>query len=152
MQFGLADRALEAQQQTVIEIVRIIQTALVQDQRVAQRAQLEQPVPVAVVAGQTRDFQAEHDADVVHRHLGHKPLKTGAIHRRCARLPEVRVDCLDLRGRPAQRQGALAQGILPPGTLLIFKHLSRRGLADVEQRDTREVARGDLGWCARVTS
>ena len=111
---------------------RVVDPILIEDQRVRQRADLEQPVPVGRVPGQARDLEAEHDAGVAQAHFGDQPLKSLPIGRRRARLPEVRVDDDDVLQRPAQGDGMLAQGVLPLGTLGILDHLAERGLADVE--------------------
>ena len=52
MQFRLAHRALEAEQQTVVEVRRVINTILIEDERVGEGADLEQAMPVAGVAGE----------------------------------------------------------------------------------------------------
>lgn len=43
-------------------------------QRARERTDLEQAVPVRVVAGQAGDLQAEHDAGPAHPHLRHQAL------------------------------------------------------------------------------
>jgi hypothetical protein len=52
MQLGFAHRPLEAQQQPVVEVGGIVDAALVQDQRVGERTDLQQTMPVGGVAGQ----------------------------------------------------------------------------------------------------
>ncbi len=52
MQFGLAHGAFQPQQQTIIESARIVQTVLVKNQCIGECTQLEQAVPVGVVASQ----------------------------------------------------------------------------------------------------
>jgi len=52
MQFGLAHGALEAQQQSVVEVRGVVHAVLIADQRSRQRADLEQPVPVHRIARQ----------------------------------------------------------------------------------------------------
>jgi hypothetical protein len=53
MKFGFRHLAFETQQQSVIETGRVIQPILVQDQGVVVRADLQQPLPVGVVARQS---------------------------------------------------------------------------------------------------
>jgi hypothetical protein len=57
----LADRALQPEQQPVIDRAWVIEPVLVADQRARQRAQLQQPVPIGIVSREPRAFQAEHD-------------------------------------------------------------------------------------------
>ena len=54
MQLRLAHRALETQQQTIVEVRRVVDAILVEDQRAGERRELEQAVPVGVVARQPR--------------------------------------------------------------------------------------------------
>ena len=53
VKLGFGHRALEAEQQPVVEVGRVIQPVFVADQRPRQRADLKQPVPVRVL-GQPR--------------------------------------------------------------------------------------------------
>src|SRR5690242_15933765 len=51
----------------------------VADQSVGQAAEIEQAVPIGVIAGQTRDLQAEHDTDMPQRDLRGEPGKATAF-------------------------------------------------------------------------
>jgi hypothetical protein len=53
----LAHGALEAKQKTIVEQAGIIDAVVVDDQGAGHRAEIDQMVPVAVVAGQTRSFE-----------------------------------------------------------------------------------------------
>ena len=53
VQFGLGHGALHAQQHPVVEQARMVDTVGVGDQRVGHPGQVQQPVPVGVVAGQS---------------------------------------------------------------------------------------------------
>jgi len=61
VQLGLCHRAVEAEQEPVVELARVIEPVLIADERAGHRADLQQPVPVGVVAGQPGDLQAQHD-------------------------------------------------------------------------------------------
>jgi hypothetical protein len=50
VQLGLAHRALQTEQQPIVEVGRVIETVLVADQRPGERGDLQQAVPVGVVA------------------------------------------------------------------------------------------------------
>ena len=145
MQLRLAHRSLEAEQQPVVEVRRVVDPVLVQDQRVGQRADLEQPVPVGRVARQPRDLQPQHDPGAAQPDLGHQPLKAGAVHRRGPRLAEIRVDHDDALPRPAEGHGALAQRVLTLSALGVLDHLPHRRLPHVQVRLALEVTDGDLG-------
>ena len=75
VQFGLAHGALQPEQQPVVEVGRVIQPVLVADQRGRHGADLQQPVPVGVVAGQPGHLQAQHDPGPAHADLGDQPLE-----------------------------------------------------------------------------
>ena len=70
VQFGFTHGAFQPEQQPVVELARVIQAVLVADQGAGQRADLQQPVPVGVVAGQPGHFQAEHDPGPAHADVG----------------------------------------------------------------------------------
>ena len=101
MQLGLAHGALEAEQQPVVEVGRVIEAVLVADQRAGQRADLQQPVPVGVVAGQPGHLQAEHDPGPAHADLGDQALEAVPVGGRGAGLALVGVDDDDLLGWPS---------------------------------------------------
>ena len=61
VELRFAHRALEPQQQPVVEMARIVQAVLIQNQRLAQRAQLEQLMPIGRTARQPRNLESEHD-------------------------------------------------------------------------------------------
>ena len=144
VQLGLRHRALEPEQQPVVEVAGVIEPVLVADQRARQRADLEQPVPVGVVARQPRDLEPEHDPGPAQADLGDQLLEALAVGRRGAGLALVGVDHDDPLGRPAERDRALAQRVLALGGLGVQGHLAQRRLAHIQERGPREVLGGDL--------
>src|SRR2546426_3851331 len=48
----LRHRPFQSEQQPVVELAGVVDAVLVEDQRLGERADLEQPVPVGVVAGE----------------------------------------------------------------------------------------------------
>jgi hypothetical protein len=115
VQLGLADRAFEAEQQPVVDRAGVIEAVLVADQRARQRAQLEQPVPIGVVARQPRALEAEHDPRLLQRHVSDEPLEPLAIGGRRAGLALINVDHHDPLGGPAERDRPAAQVVLAAG-------------------------------------
>ena len=101
MQLGLAHGALEPEQQPVVEVGRVIEAVLVADQRAGHGADLQQPVPVGVVAGQPGHLQAEHDPGPAHADLGDQALEAFPVGGRGAGLALVGVDDDDLLGWPS---------------------------------------------------
>ena len=138
-QLDLAELALEPEQDAVIELAGIVDTGLVQDQRVGVRGQLEQSVPVGVVAGQARDLQAQHHAHLAHRHGRYQQAEAIAVASGCARLAEIVVNHTDLIGTPAKANGPVLQCVLAPRALGVLLHLAQRRLADVDDGVALEV-------------
>jgi len=143
MQLGLAHRALEAQQQPVVEVARVIEAVLVADEGLGHGADLEQPMPVGGAAREAADLETEHDAHLAHAHRGDQacealPVAVGA------RAPLVAVDDDDPLMVPAERDRPLPQRVLAPGALGVLHHLAQRALADIQIRLTRQVVGGHL--------
>ena len=67
---GLAHGALETKQQSIVEQGRMIDTIGIADERVGEAAEIKQAIPVGIIASETGDFEAEHDADVSERDFG----------------------------------------------------------------------------------
>jgi hypothetical protein len=73
MQLGLAHGAFEAKQQSVIEYRGMIDAVSITDQRVSETAQIDEAVPIGIVAGEARNFEAKHEADMSERDFGREP-------------------------------------------------------------------------------
>jgi hypothetical protein len=111
--------------------------------RVSVKADLEQAVPVGVVARQPGNFQAEHHADLAQADGGDQLLEALAVAF-SARMPEVAVDDHDLFECPAESDGAFAQCVLPLGALGVLEDLAQRALANVQIGEPGEVTGRDL--------
>ena len=104
----------------------VVDAVLVEDQRVGQRADLQQPVPVGGVARQARDLQPEHDAGAPQADLGDQLLEAVAVDR--ARPPtgpgrlSMTTDALQ---RPAQRDRALSRSAYWRSVLSVFSKTCR---------------------------
>src|SRR5258707_9458984 len=70
MTFGLAHGALEPEQEAIIEEGWMIDAICLADQRVGEAAEVDEAVPIGVVARQARDLESEHEADVGECDLG----------------------------------------------------------------------------------
>ena len=126
-------------------IVRVIEAVLVADQRARQRAHLQQPVPVGVVAGQPGTLQPQHDAGLAERHLGHQPLEAFPVGGRGARVALVDVDDHDLLAPPAERDGPAPQVVLAAGGFGVVDDLIEGRLADIQVGVAAQVIRAHLG-------
>jgi hypothetical protein len=145
VELRLAHGALQAEQQSIVEVTRIVDAVLIQDQRLRERADLQQTMPVGGVASEPRYLEPEHDAGASHTDLGDEPLESLAVAGRRSRLAEVAVDHDHALGRPTERDSALAERVLALGALLILEDLSHGRLTDIEVRISLEVTGGDLG-------
>ena len=77
-QLGFTDGALQPEQQAVVEQTRIINAVGIDDDGVGQAAQLEELMPVAVVAREARDFETEDRAGAAQTDIRDEALKPGA--------------------------------------------------------------------------
>jgi hypothetical protein len=75
MEFRFTDRSLKPQQKAIIQRIRVVDPLRVAEQRIAQRTDLKQLVPIATGAGEAGHFHAEHHADAPQSNLGHETLK-----------------------------------------------------------------------------
>ena len=143
VQLGFAHGALEAEQQPVVEVAGIVDAVLVEDQRVAQRGDLQQAVPVGRVARQPRHLEPEHDSGAAHADLRDQALEPVAVPVG-ARLAEIGVDHHHALGRPAECHRPFAQGVLAARALRVLVDLAHRGLAHVEIGVAAQMVGGHL--------
>src|SRR5262249_23244258 len=141
-QLRLAHRALQAKQQPVVELPRTVPALAVDDERVREPAEIQELIPVAIVARQPRDIQADDRAGVPQTDLGHQALEAGSARGGGARLPEVVVDHDDLA--PAQAPGVILEIVLPAAALMVVTDLRQRGLADVHEGGPGQMIDTDL--------
>jgi len=139
VQLGLGHRALQPEHEPIVVQARMVDPVRVGDQRVGQRAQIEQPVPVGVAARQPRDLDPEHDPDPSQPDLGDQPLETVAPVAAFGRSALVLVDDDHLPGRPAERDRPLDQLVLALAALAVALDLRHRRLAHVHVRPALQV-------------
>src|SRR3989440_1937194 len=123
MELSLRHASLEAKQQAVVMGSWVIHPLIINDERIGERTDFQQPIPIAARASQSRDLQTEHRPNVPQTDLGHQPLKAIATNRRRARLSLVLVHHLDTGRCPSQILSALDEIILPGRTTSVFSHL-----------------------------
>ena len=131
-ELGFAHRAFEPQQQAVVELTWIVDALGVDDERPHQSAEVEELIPVPVVPGEPRDFEAEHRADVPETHFGDQPLESGSTRGRRPGLAEILVD--DDHVHPSEAPGMPGQIVLAPPALMMVPHLIKGGLPDIDER------------------
>ena len=149
MQLGLAHDPLQTQEETVVEVGRVVQAIVVAQQRPEQAARAHQGDPVRVGAGQATGVLAQEDADMIKTEFREDVLEASATLDRLSGAPLVRVDDLDAVAGPAQRDGHVGQGILARGRLLVLGHLLGTRLADIDDGFAIEMMVADLGGAQR---
>src|SRR5258706_16384439 len=97
--------ALESQYQAVIEQSWMVYPVGIADERVRQSAQIQQAVPISIVARQPGDFQTQHDTDLPEGHLGGHFGETGPLSEAGTGNTEVFIDYPDLVAPPTQCHG-----------------------------------------------
>ena len=75
MQLGLAHCALQPKYESVVVVTGVIEAVGISDERVGQRAQVQQVIPVRVAPGETRHLLSEHEPDLAEADGGHKRLE-----------------------------------------------------------------------------
>ena len=133
VQLGFTDCAFHAQDQAVIETSRVVDAVKVGDQGVGQGAQVDQAVPVGVVASQPGDLQSEHESGAAESDVGGQAVEAVALVGGLAGEAEVLVDDGDLAGVPAQGFGTGGEGVLATRGLSVALDLRGARLADVDE-------------------
>ena len=116
----------------------------VADQRIGEAAELDEPMPIGVVARQARDLEAKHEADVGEGDFGGEPGETRSRDKAGAGEPEILIDDDDAIGGPAELTGSGGERILSIGRLAIVLDLGGAGLAQVDDGHAGKVTGGDL--------
>src|ERR1700731_1400411 len=144
--------SFQPQQQAIVEQTRVVNAVFVQDQRVIERTEFQQPVPVGAVARQPRYFQTEHDPGAAHADFRNQLAKTVTVHHRSPGLAQIAVDHRNLLRTPAEIDGPLPKSVLPFGALRVLEDLPQRRLAHVQVSVPPQmcslhfIAQFDHGW------
>src|SRR2546425_219935 len=139
VQFGLAHCAFEPQQEAIIEHGRMINAVGIADQRVGKSGQINQAIPFGVIARESRDFETEHQTDARERDVGGEAGKTRTRHRARTGETKILVDNDDAVIGPAEVAGFADKRILPLCRFAVVLDLCGAGLAQVDDRRSREM-------------
>ena len=145
VQLRFAHRALQAEQQAIVEQRRMVDAVVVANESIGDAAQFQQAIPIRVVPRQARNFQPQHDAHVRQSHLAGQAGEAGALVGAGAGQPEIFVDDDHLLFGPAQLAGSIGQGVLADSGFAVVLDLSRGGLANVDEGGALGVRRSDFG-------
>src|SRR5208283_1758837 len=110
-------------QEAIVEQGGMIDAVGVADQRIGEAAELDEAMPIGVVARQARDLEPEHEADAGERDFGGEPGETRSRDKAGAGQPEVLIDDDDAIGGPAEFTGFGG------------KRISRRAPPDMSRAD-----------------
>src|SRR5437868_15536502 len=102
MKLSLAHGALEAEQETIIVVSRIIDAFFINDEGVSQSTNLQEMIPVATGASQARDFQAQDGTTMLEPNFSNQGLKPIATNRRGTRVALILINDLDALSGPSQ--------------------------------------------------
>jgi hypothetical protein len=147
VQLRFAHRPLQAQQQAIVEVSRIVNTVLVENQRAGERSEFQQTMPVGIVARQAGYLQAEYDARVTQRYFADQMLESVAVLGVCAGDTQVSVDRVDTVYWPPEGDRTITQRVLALAALRVLEHLTQRGLANIQECIPPQVIGADLLMC-----
>lgn len=142
VQLGLAHRSFQAQQQAVVKVARVVDPIFVEDERICQSADFQQPMPVGRAPCQTGNFQTHDHTHPTQPHLRHEALKTIAVGGGGARQAQVLIDHDDLIARPSQSLRPPFEIVLPRRALTVLVDLPQGGLANIEIRQPPQMFGG----------
>jgi len=140
-----ADRSFQAEEESVIGVVGVIDTILVGQERAEQGADLQEVVPIPGRPGETAHLQAQDQPDMVHRDLGEQALEAMSPIGFLGAAALVVVDDEDPIPGPPEGQGVVDRRVLSLSRLLVIEHLLRAGLTDVDDRQEVQMPVSDLG-------
>src|ERR1700719_4704334 len=112
----------------------------ISDQRVGQPGEIDEAVPVNVVASETRHLESKNKPDAGERNLSGEARKAGARDPAGARETEALVDDDDALMRPAELASFVGKCI----RFAIVLDLRQTRLAQIDDGLAREVAGRDL--------
>ena len=75
----LAHDAGQAEQQTIVVGPRIVETLAIRNEHAEHRAEFEELMPVAIVAGQPRSIEADHETGIAEADFGDQLLEAVAL-------------------------------------------------------------------------
>jgi hypothetical protein len=118
---------------------------MIDNEGVRPGAQIEQPVPIGLGAGEAGGLQGEHRAALPQADGGHQPVEVTSALGGSAALAEVLIQEHDWAAIPAQVHRSVGQGVLPLGTFAMAVHLAWGRLAAVDLGLALEMVGTELG-------
>ena len=134
-----ADRSLQAEQEPVVGVLRVVNAVLVGQDRSEDGTHLQEIVPIPVVAGDAAHLDPEDQADMLHGNFGQDAMKSAPLDGRPGRLSLIVIDDQDAIPRPSQGDRELDEVVLPFPRFAMVEDLLGIGLAHVNDGETNEV-------------
>ena len=144
VEFRFAHGALQAKNQSIVEQRRMVHPITVTDQCVGNDAQVQQAIPIGVIARQPGNLQPEDDPDPAESDFGGHAGKSGAIDNARAGYAEVLVNDKYLLFGPTEVTRPLNQCVLTCCGFPMMFDLRRCRLANVDERRTLRMNRFDF--------
>jgi len=123
IQFEFTHGAFEAQEESVVNQGRIVDTIRIDNDGAHHAAQLDQVMPITTVPREPRGFETKDRPDLSRADFRHESLESGSLRQARPGTAEILINDDDLL-KP-QRAGVVDQSILPPLTFLIVDDLPR---------------------------
>ena len=142
----LREGALQAEEQAIVELGRVVQAVLIADQHRKRRGQLQELIPIQAVASEPRDLQPEHDPHLAQRQQGDQPLVAWPVAALSTREAEIVVDHQAPLRRPAERLRAVGKLVLPQSAFGMLLDLDRRRLPHIDDGQPIQMAWLNRGW------
>src|SRR3954470_13060155 len=120
---------------------RLVYSILIDDYRADQTAKIDQRVPVAPIARQTRCLDGEHGTNAALADRRKQPLEARSADTR-TRAAKIVIDNRHIR--PAESASPFREAILTPPALMIIGKLVGGGLPDVDEGTASQMVRRDL--------
>jgi hypothetical protein len=90
----------------------MVDAVTIADEGIGETAEIEQTIPVSIVARETGDFEAEHYTDMAKGDLGGQPGKAVSLSDASCGNTEIFIDDNNLLRRPSQARCLGDQGVL----------------------------------------
>ena len=145
MEFGLTHSAFQSEDEAVIEEGGVIETIAVADQSVSDATQIEEAIPIGIIAGEAGNLEAEDYADPTESNFGSETGEAGAVGEASAGKTEILIDEDHLVGCPAEILSALNKSVLARGRFAVILYLGGGGLADIDDGGSLDMSWFDLG-------
>src|SRR5437667_5724747 len=98
---------IEAEQETIIVVSRIIDAFFINDERLGESTNLQEMIPVATGTSQARDFQTQYCSTMFEPNFSNEGLKSITTNRRGTRVALILINDLNMLPRPSQAQRPL---------------------------------------------